>query len=133
MHEWALAEAVIKTIKNQSNIKQIEKVTIKVGELQQIDMEIFSFAINELKKEHSLDNVEIVLKTEPALLKCRACGKTWYFSENLKHLDEFIAESIHFVPEAFHAFIRCPYCGSPDIEIVKGRGVWIDEIKFKGE
>ncbi len=133
MHEWALAEAVIKTIKDHPNVKQIEKVTVKIGELQQIDMEIFSFAISELKKEYSLDNIEIVLKTEPALLKCRVCGKTWYFSENLKHLDDFIAESIHFVPEAFHAFIRCPHCGSPDIEIVKGRGVWIDEIKFRGE
>jgi len=133
MHEWALAEGVIKTIKEYSKDKEIEKVVVKIGELQQIDIDIFKFALDELKKENSMNKLSIILEIEPAVLKCRVCGKTWSFSENLKELDDFIAESIHFVPEVFHAFIKCPNCGSPDIDILKGRGVWIEKIKFKGE
>ncbi len=45
-----------------------------------------------------------------------------------KELGENEQEAIHFVPEAAHAFIRCPACGSPDFEISKGRGVWVERI-----
>ena len=37
-------------------------------------------------------------------------------------------EAIHFVPESAHAFLRCPACKSPDFEISKGRGVWVERI-----
>jgi len=135
LHEWALAEAIIKTIDNVAKEKgeKIFRVIVKVGELQQIENDILEFALNELKKEYTLNDVEIVLEEEPAVLRCRVCGYEWKFRDNLANLDPLIAESIHFIPESVHAFIKCPSCGSPDFEIVKGRGVWIEEIEFEGE
>ncbi len=38
-------------------------------------------------------------------------------------------ESIHFIPEVAHTYIKCPKCGSPDFEIIKGRGIWLEKIK----
>ena len=138
MHEWALAEAVISTVVETSKkekIKEIAEVKIKIGELQQIDEEIFRFALGEIIKEmvrdqdSSLENMKIKIEEEPSFLKCRVCGHEWSFISQSKKLSEDESESIHFIPEAAYVYIRCPKCKSPDFEITKGRGVWIDSIR----
>jgi hydrogenase nickel incorporation protein HypA/HybF len=129
MHEWALAEAVIAAaseVAAKEEIKQVTEVKIKVGELQQIERDIFDFALAQLKPAE-FKSARFDVETERAKLKCRACGHNWLFSEN--NLDKDSAEAIHFVPEVAHAYIKCPKCGSPDFEIVEGRGVWLESIK----
>ena len=54
MHEWALAEAILKSaeqIAEQENLKEVTEVTIKVGELQQIEPPILRFALNQMKPD----------------------------------------------------------------------------------
>ena len=57
MHEWALAESVIVTavdeIKN-NKLKNISRIQVKVGELQQIDLGIFRFALENILKSYAL-------------------------------------------------------------------------------
>ncbi len=129
MHEWALAEAILasaKQVAEQEKLKEVTEVTIKVGELQQIEPPILRFALTQLKPELFKNTKFHILKAK-STLKCRVCATTWQF--NLKKLDKATAEAIHFVPEAAHSFIKCPKCGSPDFEIVTGRGVWLEDIK----
>jgi hydrogenase nickel incorporation protein HypA/HybF len=76
-----------------------------------------------------LKQTEIELENEKAVLKCRVCGHQWAFSDVMKELSEEDSESIHFVPDIAHVYIRCPKCNSPDFEIVEGRGVWIEYIE----
>ena len=48
MHEWALAEAILasaKQVAEQENLKEVTEVTIKVGELQQVEPPILRFAL----------------------------------------------------------------------------------------
>ena len=134
MHEWALAEAVISTALNvakKEKLKEITKINIKMGELQQIDIEIFEFALKEIIQPQSpiLIKAKIDLETERAILKCRVCGYEWAFDDVIKKLGEEESESIHFIPEIAHVYIRCPKCKSPDFEVIKGRGVLIDSIE----
>jgi hydrogenase nickel incorporation protein HypA/HybF len=52
MHEWALAEAVVSTvlkIAERERWRKVFEVRIQVGELQQIDREIFDFALSRLR------------------------------------------------------------------------------------
>jgi len=129
MHEWALAEAVIaaaQQIAEKEKLKEIKEVTIKVGELQQVEEEILRFALSQLKPA-SFKNAEFHIAKAKTKLKCRVCGHAWLFSKS--KLDEETAEAIHFVPEVAHAYIKCPKCGSPDFEIAEGRGVWLENIK----
>ena len=129
MHEWALAEAILasaKQVAEQEKLKEVTEVTIKVGELQQIEPPILRFALTQLKPELFKKTKFHILKAK-STLKCRVCATTWQF--NLKKLDKATAEAIHFVPEASHSFIKCPKCGSPDFEIVTGRGVWLEDMK----
>ena len=129
MHEWALAEAVISTasqIAEKEGLKAISEVKIKVGELQQLELDIFEFALSQLKTSIFKD-AQFDIETVKAELKCRVCGHEWFFSK--ARLSGDSAEAIHFVPETIHAYIKCPKCGSPDFEILKGRGIWLESIK----
>jgi hydrogenase nickel incorporation protein HypA/HybF len=120
MHEWALAEAVIAAasqIAEKEGLKEVTEVKIKIGELQQIELDILEFALSQLKPS----------KFEHAKFKCRVCGHKWFFKK--EKMDQNVAEAIHFIPEIAHTYIKCPKCGSPDFEILEGRGVWLESIK----
>jgi len=129
MHEWALAEAVISTasqIAEKEGLREITEMKIKIGELQQVELDILEFALSQLKTA-KFKNAKFNIETIKAELMCRVCGQQWIFSE--EKLDEKSAEAIHFVPEIAHTYIKCPKCGSPDFEILQGRGVWLESIK----
>lgn len=129
MHEWALAEAVIKTateIAEKEDLKQVTEVTVKIGELQQVERPIFRFALSQIKPA-LFKNAKFHLSTAKTTLKCRVCNNIWVFKK--ASLDKETAEAIHFVPEVAHSYIKCPKCGSPDFEIAEGRGVWLETIK----
>jgi len=126
-----LAYAVIGTTLDYCKKKRAKKasVSIIVGELQQIEMEIFKFALDEIISAHSECKISYKARIEKASFKCRACGKEWQFGQQSKKLSHESAEFVHFVPDVIHALTRCPACGSPDFEITRGRGVSIESIK----
>ena len=129
MHEWALAEGVITTAQKfaeENDLTKVTEVIIRIGELQQIDHDILEFTFEQLKTELFKD-AKFILKTQPAMFKCRACGNEWSFEA--QGLTEEISEAIHFVPEMAHVYIKCTECESPDFEVSQGRGVWLETIK----
>ena len=129
MHEWALAEAVIEALIRCSKGKEVQVGTVAIGELQQVDLRVFEYALKILMRERGLKG-GIKLVVEKALLKCRECGYEWLWEDTVKELDEPSREAIHFIPELVHAFVKCPNCGSRDYDIIKGRGVYIRELKL---
>jgi hydrogenase nickel incorporation protein HypA/HybF len=129
MHEWALAEGVISAalkVSVEEGIKEITEVIVDIGELQQVEHDVLVFALNTLKTPEMKD-ARFVLRSIPAKMRCRACGEEWSFSP--EGLGEEVSEAIHFVPEVAHVYIKCPRCGSPDFEVVEGRGVWLAQVK----
>jgi hydrogenase nickel incorporation protein HypA/HybF len=129
MHEWALAEAVVAAaseVAEKEHLKRVAEVRIKVGELQQVDSEIFIFALEQLKPL-KFRKAKFTVEPAKAVLHCRFCNNKWFFSK--EKLDADMAEAIHFVPEIAHTYIKCPRCGSPDFEVVEGRGVWLESIR----
>jgi len=136
MHEWALAESVVltaeKTAKEQG-FEEIREITVQLGQLQQIEKDVFEFAIKEIiQTQKSLfKKTNIQLQEEKAVFKCQSCGHKWMFEDNTKKLNPEEFEAIHFVPEVAHIYMPCPQCKSPDFEIVQGRGVWVNSIVGK--
>ena len=136
MHEWALAESILSATLEEAEkekLKTIDEIKIGIGELQQIERDIFEFALEEIinSKDNKLKNVKINIETEKSSLKCKSCEHTWKFSDMKKKLNEDESEAIHFIPEVAFVHTRCPKCGSPDFEITTGRGVSIISIKGK--
>jgi hydrogenase nickel incorporation protein HypA/HybF len=131
MHEWSLAQSVIYTAvehQKRNNLKRIDEIRIRLGELQQIDRETFELALKEVAQQKGM-NPGITIEPEEAAFRCRACSHTWKLGSAARKLAGNRAESIHFVPEVAHIYLRCPECQSPDFEILAGRGVWIESIR----
>jgi hydrogenase nickel incorporation protein HypA/HybF len=129
MHEWALAEAVIKAasdLAEREGLKHVTLVTIRVGELQQVERATLEFALSQLKTPR-FKRTKFEVETEKAGFRCRVCGHTWVFQE--RDLDQATLEAIHFVPEIAHTYVKCPNCASPDFEIEQGRGVWLQTVR----
>lgn len=131
MHEWALAEAVVKAAVEHAGLKQLKKLReagVVFGELQAIDKEIFRFALEEVRKLFpEARDCRFRIITQPAAFRCKACSREFTLKGLKKTKDE--AEFIHFVPEMAHSFLKCPGCKSPDFEISAGRGVSISYLK----
>jgi len=135
MHEWALADAVIEATASALEGRDpacLRVVNVLIGELQAIDREIFDFALATLREERPFRGARFALETEPAAFLCAACGREWSLHETTSLTGE-TREAIHFLPEAAHAFVRCPGCGSPDFRVRKGRGVSISSIELSVE
>ncbi|MFA5139913.1 MAG: hydrogenase nickel incorporation protein HypA [Elusimicrobiota bacterium] len=126
MHEWALAEAVLRSaeeVARKEGLSRIDELVVRMGELQQIDPESFDFALRQ-----TLGKTKVRIEKESAVFRCRPCGREWSFADARKAMPADEAEFVHFVPEMAHTYLRCPKCSSPDFEIVRGRGVWLDRV-----
>ncbi len=126
VHEWALAEAVIEYLVEKGK-KRLRRLVLGFGELQSIDKEVFMFALENLLKENNIVVDSIETRTIKARFKCRRCGYEWGLKDI--DMDDTIKEAIHFLPETVHAFVSCPSCNSIDYDIVRGRGLTIEEIE----
>ena len=136
MHEWALAESILTTAveaAEKEKLKKITEITVGLGELQQIEQDIFEFALEAIIKDKAekLKGVKIKIKSEKSNLICNNCQHEWSFQDMKKKLGEDESEAIHFIPEVALVHSRCPKCGSPDFQIKDGRGVSI--LSIKGE
>jgi len=134
MHEWALAESIIDTSLNaaeKEGLKKLTEINVGIGELQQINKEIFQYAIDEILKSRKkdADQIKIHITILKSTLQCKRCEHQWKFSDMKHKLTEDESESIHFIPEVAFVHTRCPNCGSFDFEIKSGRGITITSIK----
>jgi len=130
MHEWALAEAILasaRQIAQQEHLTAVTEVTIRVGELQQVEPPILRFALKQMSEGGLFNGAKFKVLKAKSTLKCRVCNTAWQY--NPRKLGKAAAEAIHFIPEVAHTYIKCPNCGSPDFEIASGRGVWLEDLK----
>jgi hydrogenase nickel incorporation protein HypA/HybF len=134
MHEWALAEGVIRTALEageKEGLRSIARISVKIGELQRIKKDVFATALENVMPgdDPRLTSTRIALEIEPALFRCRPCQAEFVLTDLEGPVDHDQLESIHFIPELAHAFMSCPKCKSPDFEVVEGRGVWIEAVE----
>ncbi len=132
MHEWALAESVAASIRNEMERHKgslLHAVHLKFGELQNIDRGIFEDGLSTMIEDIPRDGGVVHIEVEHAQLQCNACGRRWGL-ETAEDLTENEREAIHFLPEAAHAFLHCPSCGSQDCQITEGRGISLTAIEL---
>ena len=129
MHEWALAEAAVETVRSFAAGRRVLGVRLAFGELQQVDRDIFAAAVADLAPAAGMEAAVFTIDVEPARFACRACGRQWTLAE-APGLEGDVREAIHLLPEAAHAYLACPGCGSADFDIVAGRGVTIAAIEL---
>ena len=130
MHEWALAEAAVETVRREAAGRRVLGVRLAFGELQQADRDIFAAAVAELAPDAGIDAAAFTMEVEEARFACRGCGRVWRLAES-SGLDDERREAIHLLPEAAHAYVRCPGCASADFDVAAGRGVSIVALELE--
>ncbi len=138
MHELALADSVVKaalSAADDAGLDRIERIVVKVGELQQIERDLFEFSLTTVipTQEPRLEGTVFDVSEEPVRFECRSCQKAYGRDDVDLDVDADEGEAIHLIPELSHAFMRCPACGSPDFEILAGRGVTLERIEGRDQ
>lgn len=133
MHELALADSVVKAAlhaADEAGIGNIGRIVVKVGELQQIEKDLFEFSLTSVipANELRLAETEFDVAEESVRFLCRSCGNA-YGRDQASIAGEDSGEAVHFIPELSHAFARCPSCSSPDFDITHGRGITLERIE----
>jgi hydrogenase nickel incorporation protein HypA/HybF len=133
MHEWALAEAVLRSAKDiaqKEGLCRVDEIVVRMGELQQVDLDVFGFAFKEVlgATDPILGGTKLAIEKEAAMFRCRLCSREWTYAEARSWMRAEEAELVHFVPEMAHSYMRCQGCSSPDFELVRGRGVWLQRV-----
>ena len=113
MHEASvvanIVDAVIEELKKY-DVKKVNSVTLKIGDLTQLGTEQMEFAYEILSSGNILEGSKLIIEAEPVVLKCSKCG----YQGPAKTLDtgEY---SGHQVP-----ILSCPDCGG-EVEIIEGQ------------
>jgi hydrogenase nickel incorporation protein HypA/HybF len=137
MHEWSVADAVIRTVIDWADGKKIKvrKVVLGVPSFSFLDVEILKEAFDMMKKDSVLDEAELEVKFKEPKFKCKNCGKEFSLNEVKDQIDSVRSEfgeeyPMHFMPALAPSFIKCPYCGSHDIAL-ESQDMTIDEIQVE--
>lgn len=127
MHEWALAEGVVEALLERGRKEGARRITgfkLILGEIQGVEEELLRFALRELSRGTMLEGAEVTVEREKGRVGCRNCGFEW-FPEGGEE------EALHFLPDLLPLFLKCPRCGSVDLEIKGGRGVWVSSLEIE--
>lgn len=111
MHELSIAEnllAIVLEVAGNEKLKSVTKVNVSFGRLAQVVPELFETAFQVAAADTIAENAELEIEMIPVTLKCLHCCR------------EYVADEISFL---------CRHCGSAEIEIVKGREMYVSSIE----
>ena len=135
MHEYALADAVVASVKQEiqkENATTVASVVISLGELQNINKEVFLEGLRNALTDDDFDESVFHFEEEKAVFLCNYCHAEWTL-DSFPDLTEDDKEAIHFLPESAHVYLSCPQCNSRDFSVQTGRGVHISSIELLKE
>ena len=104
-----IVDAVLEELKKY-DVKKVNSVTLKIGELTQLGTDQMEFAYEILSEGNILSGSKLIIENEPVVLSCKKCG----YRGPAKTLD-MGDYSGHSVP-----VLSCPECGGP-VDVVEGQ------------
>lgn len=113
MHEVSLAHAVWRQVTAEMEKhpgRRLMGVHVAVGALSGAAPELLEFALGLLVAESQWPQAAIDVRDEPVLLVCRGCGHEYPMDEMR---------------------LRCPACGSADIEPVRGTELRLESLEVE--
>jgi len=145
LHELSIAQNIVDAALEEADKAGAEKVLsieIKVGELMQVEVDVLREALGLLMKGKRLEGASVKLDLVRASFSCSKCGETWGMEEARRQLagvpDELrvrepdsVELPLHFLPQLYPAFLRCPRCGSSDVSVTAGEDIWLRRVELQ--
>ncbi|AFA38936.1 Zn finger protein HypA/HybF (possibly regulating hydrogenase expression) [Pyrobaculum oguniense TE7] len=123
MHEWSLALSLVQTLDRWAleHGVEIKRVVLSVPSPAQLDVSVLNEAFDALKRESRLERAKLEVKVRSPRYRCRACGYEFGQEEVDPQIRRIAGEygeeyPLHLIPELLPTFVKCPKCGSHDIE-----------------
>lgn len=113
MHELAIAQDILKTVKiniKKQKITQVKKIHISIGVLAGVDKDSLEFNFSLLPKEDLFKKTKLVIKNNVLVIYCQNCD----IETQIKN---------GFV-------LKCSKCGKLSPKIIKGKELTIDKIEY---
>ncbi len=129
MHEWSLASAIVESVDRwarENNINNVIKVVVEIPSISMIDLEILKEAFDMLKQDSKLVKASLEVRVVVPKLRCRRCGYALTDDDVKRQLNELMKDygeeyPLHLIPDLAPALLRCPRCGSHDLEMEEPR------------
>jgi len=110
---------------------RVEEVTIEIGALALVDIESLKFALEVISRGSRLEGARFRIEVKPPRFRCKSCGYEW--SIEAENLDDDVKLYLHFAPDKVYEMLRCPRCGSRDVEVLEGLDIKLKSIKLAEE
>ncbi len=130
MHEASYAISIINSIMKYfegKNVK-IKKIKLKIGELMMIDPVALESAIQAYGMGTPVEGARVEYEIIPAKIKCKKCGAVWGLKDIYPQLESKVP-LIHMYPHIVVELLKCPKCGSNEIEIVQGEEFILESVE----
>jgi hydrogenase nickel incorporation protein HypA/HybF len=146
LHEWSIANGIVEALLSfqKEHKAKIGEVEIAVGQISGIETGILKYALVTLSEDEVLKAVKYKVYVREAMFKCQRCRYVWDFKECEKGLNDVLSGNqgiegpegveppLHFLPQLVTAYVRCPKCGSRDMNIIDGMDTVIKQISLDG-
>ncbi len=142
MHEFGIAQSIVEYTLSEAEknkVNRVSEIYLELGELSMIDRSILSNALKLLMTDPKLKGCRVHFRKKSASFVCRKCSSKWSMAETMKQLNQvperlLVREPdskelpLHFLPSLYSAFVRCPKCGSSDLDMTGGDDVRIRRL-----
>ena len=112
MHELAIAQAIADIAVANARGRRVVRVEVRAGHLRQVVSAALEFSFELVAAGTVAQGAELVLEEVPPAGRCRACGADG---------------ALDALP------LRCPACGSLDVEVTGGEELLVDAIEVEEE
>lgn len=117
MHELSLAFSVVdylQRLAGEQGMARICEIHLEIGDMAHVDPRQLRYSLTMVSRGTVAEGAKVRIRRRRVALKCQRCGKVGGFK-----LMESLAD--------FE--LKCPHCGSPDVEIDKGRELMLTRVK----
>jgi hydrogenase nickel incorporation protein HypA/HybF len=111
MHEVSIMENTIKIVlekAKENNLKNISKITIKIGKLSGVMSDALLFAFHSISKGTIVEGAEFLIEKVDATARCDDCGITF----EIDHFNKL-----------------CPNCNKFSTNILSGYELYVNTIE----
>ena len=145
MHELGIAQSIVDYAVTEAKARKasrVAEVQVEVGELSMIERPILSNALRMLRTGPLMEGCRFRVRWRKVAFSCRKCSATWPMADAMKQLEKVPQDllvnepdskevPLHFLPSLYPAFVRCPKCGSADLDVTAGEDVKIMRVVFE--
>lgn len=124
MHEWAIATSVLRSVEKWSIEKntKVKRIFLSIPSFSMLEVKILEEAFNFIKKDSKISEAELEVSVRDQNFICRVCKNEFTLNEIKSQIELLLKDygeenPIHIIPPLITTFIKCPNCGSQDIEV----------------